>query len=192
MKRTQQRDLPCMCLHAMAELRRLGHRELLARGLIRKGPQAHHNLGVFEEREFSIEKWSTSVALGGKRLVARRRTAHRRRYERVGQHQAVVAGNRFGLVGQARSKHGPIEPVSRTVTGKHAAGAIRSMSSRSKSEHHDACLDVTEAADGFSPILVVPIRGPFRDGNLFTPSHQSRAGSTRFDLSAEFAKRVHD
>ena len=191
MKRTQQRYCAGLGLHTVPELRGLGDSEVLPCHLVRETSEAHHHLGSGQQCKLLFKKRSTCVTLGRERLVARRRTSHCRRHECIGQLKAVVARDRFGLVRQSRSKHRPIEPVPRAITGEYTARAIGTVGRWRKTENDDPRVRVAEATDGPTPVQVIPIRRSFGDRNLFPPGHQAGARPARLDLGAEFAKRVH-
>jgi len=92
-----------------------------------------------------------------RRLVLRRRAAHRRRDEAIAQAHAVVAMRRDGMGREARAMQRRIEKSAGGVAGEGTPGAIAAVRSRCKADEHDARALVAERRHGLAPIGLVRV-----------------------------------
>ena len=107
-----------------------------------------------EQLELARRVRQARVALGRRRLVRRRRAAHRRRDPGVAQRQPVAGVHRRRLVGEARAVQRGEQEVARAVAGEHAAGAVGAVRRRRQAEDQHARVGIAEAGDRPAPVLL--------------------------------------
>ncbi len=93
-------------------------------------------------------------------LVTRGRTTHHRSDPGVPQLKTIMSRNTLRLVRKANLVKNRIHKVSGTVTSERAPGTVRSMGARSQPQDQYACIGISEARDGSSPINLVLVCAP--------------------------------
>ena len=96
-------------------------------------------------------------------------------YVTVVQFQSVAAVRRVWLVCKSIFVQRPIEPVCALISGKDSPRPIPPMSSRSKTDNHEASRCVAETRDSFPPILLAGKSFRFLTRNVLAPLYQTRA-----------------
>lgn len=131
--------------------------------------------------QLSHEVGQAGIPLLGSGLVCRRSAAYGCCHESVAQTQPVTAGHGDRLARIARSVHRREEPVSGSITGEDAPGAIPAVSRRSQPHHQQPRPGVAEPWDRPPPVLLRCEGGSFLARHPLSPLHQSRAGPASDD-----------
>lgn len=76
--------------------------------------------------------------------------------------QSVIGRDRGRLVCEACLVEGPIEEVSRSISGEHPTGAVGTMGSGGESNDENLGVDWTKRGHRFAPVLPVLVRFPLR------------------------------
>ena len=119
-----------------------------------------------QQLQFGEPPTFAGIALGGARLVGRRRATDGGGDVTIPQPQAVAAADRRRAVGESGPVQGGEKEIARAVAGEDAAGAIAAVSRRSQAENQDAGGRVTETGDGPAPVFLVAIGSPFGSARL--------------------------
>ncbi len=172
-------------LGAVAEPRPRAQPELPARGLPPERAEADDHADAREQRELRGEPRGARVALGGQRLVGRRRAADRGGDPAVAQREPVAAVGGRRLVREPGPVQGGEEEVAAAVAGEHPARAVRAVRGRGEPEQQHAGLRVAEAVDRPAPVLLVAERGALLARDLLAPGDEPRAAAARVDLGRE-------
>src|SRR6266536_3445593 len=129
-----------------------------------------------EKRELALQPWGAVVPLSGERLVVRGCALDRGGDVAVDEGQAVVAGDRGGLVGEAGAPEGGEQPV---------AGAVAAVGGGGQAEDEQPGVGIAEAGDGTPPILLVTEGGALLAGHALAPVDQARAAPALDHLPVE-------
>ena len=195
--RPEQRAVAHLDLGAVTESRRRGRRRFSpsaedAQHLRpRKAPQRDHHADVGEQVELGFQVGTAGLALLGRRLVGRRRAAHRGGDVRVAQSQPVSPANASGLVGQARPMQRAEQKVARAVAGEDPAGAIAAVRRGRQSDDQNPSRRVAESGHRTPPVGLGAIGGALLTRGLLPPRHQSRAASAVHDALLQLGERRH-
>src|SRR5829696_1898146 len=138
-----------------------------------------------EQGELGGQPGGAVVALGGERLVVGRGALDRGGDVAAGEGEAVAAGDRGRLVGEAGAVEAGEQPVAGAVAGEDPAGAVAAVGGRGQAQHEQAGRRVAEAGDGAAPVLLVAEGGPLLPGHLLAPGDQARAAAAVGDLGGE-------
>lgn len=139
----------------------------------RKVAQGEQNLCRRQLGKLFFQVRHALASLPGCGPVGGRRASYHRGYIGVLEAQSIVTANGGGLVGEAGGVQCAIQPLSRTVAGKHPSGTIRPVGGRSKPDDDEACTRVTEPGYGASPVNLVAKGASFRSGDLLAPRDKS-------------------
>jgi len=85
-----------------------------------------------------------------------------------------------------------VHEVARSVSGERAAGAIGTVGAGSEPEHEDTGVGISEAGNGFAPVLAVAVSATLLAGDLLAIHDQTRATSAGDDLSVQNLEPVRD
>ena len=143
-----------------------------------KSAKADNHSEPTEGCDFTSEVGGTGRTLRWCRGVLWGRAFHRRGHPRIGQFQAVISADRFGLGCEACSMQSPKQPLPTAVTGQHSSRSICSVGRRSQTEHQDLSRRVTETGDTRPPISLILIGRFAGNRNLGPPLHESRTPLT--------------
>src|ERR1700733_10278430 len=196
-KAAEQREPAELRLGSVAEARpRARHRfaaqgERAQRGIPGERAQADDHPRSTKQRELADEVRQAGVALDGRRLVRRRRTADGRSDPAAGQPQPVVERDRLGLIGIAGPPQRREQPVARAVPGEHASGPVAAVGRRRQTEHHDRGDGIAKAGQRLAPVLLVGERRTLDARDLLAPGDQPRAAPARDDLVLERGELAH-
>src|SRR5205823_5379749 len=143
---------------AKAWLRSRGALAELTKGAERSLPgeaaEGHYRPALLQEIELALEVWQAGIALLGRRAIRRRRAAHHRGHVGAAQREPIPTTGAGSLVGEAGSMQRCVEPVSRSIAGKYAAGSVRPVGCRREADDCNSSLRIAEAADRSSPIAL--------------------------------------
>ena len=121
------------------------------------------------------------VALGGRRLVVGRRAADGERDVAVVEDEAVVAGGRGGLVGEAGAMECAVKPFAGAIAGEGAAGAVGAVGAGRETADEQPGGGIAEARDGTRPVGLVGVGGALVAGDRGAPVDQARAATAGDD-----------
>jgi len=120
-----------------------------------------------KQLELSLQVRKTVDDFLWQRPILRRCTTRRSADENTAQLETVVAVLGRGLIRETRTVEHPIQEFAGTVTGKHPAGAVRTVSRRGEADNHQLRVRIAEAGDGTSPVHPVAKGAPLHAGYLF-------------------------
>src|SRR5215211_6985994 len=138
-----------------------------------------------EEGELGGQPGGAGVALGGEGLVVGRGAFDRGGDVAAAEGEAVVAGHRGRLVGEAGAVEAGEQPVAGAVASEDAPGAVAAVGRRGQAEDEQAGRRVAEAGDGPAPVLLVAEGGPLLPGHPLAPGDQPWAAAAVGDLGGE-------
>src|SRR5215211_8203395 len=138
-----------------------------------------------EEGELGGQPGGAGVALGGEGLVVGRGAFDRGGDVAAAEGEAVVAGHRGRLVGEAGAVEAGEQPVAGAVASEDAAGAVAAVGGRGQADDEQAGRRVAEAGDRAAPVLLVAEGGPLLPGHLLPPGDQPGATAAVGDLGGE-------
>src|SRR5579884_717316 len=151
----------------------------------REAAEAHDHPDARQQFALAQQPWKAVVALGGRRPVRGRRAAHRRGHEAVAQGEAVVAGDRGGLVGQPRSPQRSEQPVAGAVAREDPSRAVAAVRGGREPEDQDPSARVAEAGHGPTPVLLAGERASLDASDLLAPGDEPRTAPALRDLRLE-------
>ena len=73
----------------------------------------------------------------------------------VDQAESVITVDGVGLIRESEAVQGTVQPVSRSVTGKHPAGTIAAMCRRRESDNQQTGIRRTEAGNRPAPVFLI-------------------------------------
>jgi len=138
-----------------------------------------------EEGELGGQPGGAGVALGGEGLVVGRGALDRGGDVAAAEGEAVVAGHRDRLVGEAGAVETGEQPVAGAVAGEDPAGAVAAVGRRGQTEDEQAGRRVAEAGHRPAPVLLVAEGGPLLAGHLLAPGDQARTSPALHQLPVE-------
>src|SRR5215207_7431816 len=157
----------------------------VAEGLVPgEGAEGDDHVDV-EQGELGGQPGGAVVALGGERLVVGRGALDRGGDVAAGEGEAVAAGDRGRLVGEAGAVEAGEQPVAGAVAGEDPAGAVAAVGGRGQAQHEQAGRRVAEAGDGAPPVLLVAEGGPLLLGHLLAPGDQPGAAEALRHLGGQ-------
>jgi MFS family permease len=138
-----------------------------------------------QETQLADQVRQARVPFRRRGAIGRGRASDDSRHVRADQGQAVVAGNRRGLVGKPGTVERRAQEVGRAVTGEHAARAVSAVGRRSKADEKDPGVGIAEPGDGPRPVARAckPARPLLR--GLFPPRDEAGARPARRDRCLE-------
>lgn len=111
------------------------------------GPALHH---PFQPRA-AVLNFLVGRLVVGRGAVANRHDDH------IRERQTVIRRSRCRLVRNARLVESAVEPVARTVSGKHSSGTVRAIRRRCKADDQKLCVGITEWWYRLAPIRLASI-----------------------------------
>lgn len=114
-----------------------------------------------------------------------------RRYPCIPQLLTVVAMCRRRTSGEPGTMKGGIEPITTSIAGEHATGAVRAMGTRRESDDPYPRPGTAEPRYRPTPIGLVSVSRSLVARHLLAPVDQSRAGATVDDSVIEFGECGH-
>jgi hypothetical protein len=153
-------------------------------------PQSNHHLHAIYEPKLAHQISSTVLELAGVRFVSGRGTPHYSGDIRIDEKKPVVAVVRLGLARETETVERLIQPIARTVSGKHPSGTVGTMCGRSKAHDEQSSPRASESGDRFAPIGL--IGEPFcLDGlNVLSVFNQTGAHPAIHDLTSELRQTL--
>jgi hypothetical protein len=109
----------------------------------------------------------------GKGLVLRWRTPHACTDVHIPNTQAIHNISAGRLVGKTRIIKGPVQPITRRISGKHPPCSVGTMGGRGQSHDQNFGIAVTKARHRFPPIMLIGISFCLHQSHVFTMCHQS-------------------
>lgn len=129
-------------------------------GPMSQSSESNDDSQSIQQAQLAREKRATSGEFSRGRLVVGRRAMDRRGDVAIDEIQSVIGRDRGRLVCEACLVEGPIEEVSRSISGEHPTGTVGAMRSGGESNNQHLGIDWTKRGDRFAPILPVLVRFP--------------------------------
>jgi len=150
------------------------------------------DLQVREEEKLSLEERLTPRELGPRRQVFGRGAPDGGGDEAIPEDEAVVTGNRDGLVRETGAVKGPEEPFSAAIPGEYPSCAIPAMGRGREADHEQTRGRIAERGYGPAPIFLVRERALSLPGHSLPPPNEAWTSSARDDLRLHGGQAVQD
>ena len=138
-----------------------------------------------------LEERQAGVELLRRRLVVRRRAAHRGGDPGVAQRQAVAPRLGDREAGEAGGVHRRHQEQAGAIAGEHPAGAVGAVRAGRQADDQQARLGIAEAGQRAAPVGLVAIRGALHRRDVGAVRPQPRAPRARDDLAMAGAAEAH-
>jgi len=148
------------------------------------------DLQIREEKKLSLEERLTPRELGPRRPVVGRGAPNGGGDEAIPEDEAIVTGNRDGLVRETGAVKGPEEPFSAAIPGEDPSCAIPAMGRGREPDDEETSLRVAKRRDWTAPVHLVRERAPLLPCNALSPMDKAGTSATRDDFTRDRIKAI--
>lgn len=157
----------------------------------RNFPERHDDLHSPQQAELLADKRTAGLEFFRRRFIAGRGAAHGGADITIRQFKSIVSMLREGLIREAVTMQGFVQPVSAAVSGKDTAGSVPSVSGWRQSQDIKARVRIPESRNGATPVRPVAKLFPLFRGDRLPIGDKARTGRAAGNLIVEHVEGTH-
>jgi hypothetical protein len=149
--------------------------------------QGNDDFNTIHETELADQITTTVLELPGERFVTGRGAPRHGSDTGIDEKESIIAAVRFGLAREAETMKRFVQPIARSVTGKHPSRPVGAMCSRCKTDDEQSSPRTSKGRDRFSPIRLMGKSFGFNRLNLLAMSDQTGAQAASHDFTSKLS-----